>query len=88
MEKEFDVRFPSLAGGRLDDAWSAHLCLSKNAVSMTRQFVPGRSAACMQNGLGTARSTLAVSFGAEGDRRGSGTHGDLNGHHEWAVAVG
>jgi glycine/D-amino acid oxidase-like deaminating enzyme len=58
MRQKFDARFPGLTGLRFEHAWSGHLCLSKNAVSVMGELEPGLFSACVQNGLGTARGTL------------------------------
>ncbi|MDO5612263.1 MAG: FAD-dependent oxidoreductase [Paracoccus sp. (in: a-proteobacteria)] len=65
MRKKFDDRFPMLRGVRFEHAWSGHLCLSRNAVSVMRELEPGLYAACVQNGLGTARGTLTGIGAAE-----------------------
>lgn len=65
MQGKFDQRFPMLAGMRMDHAWSGHLCLSLNAVSVCRELEPGLVAACVQNGLGTTRGTLTGMAAAE-----------------------
>ena len=56
---KFDRHFPQLAGMQMQYAWSGHLCLTRNGVSVTREIAQGVHAACVQNGLGTARGTLA-----------------------------
>ncbi len=65
MREKFDARFPMLKGLRFEYSWSGHLCLSKNAVSVMRQLEPGLYAACVDNGLGTTRSTLTGIGAAE-----------------------
>ena len=65
MRAKFDARFPALAGVRFEYAWSGHLCLSRNAVSVMRELEPGLFSACVQNGLGTARGTLTGIGAAE-----------------------
>lgn len=65
MRKKFDDRFPMLRGVAFEHAWSGHLCLSQNAVSVMRELEPGLYAACVQNGLGTARGTLTGIGAAE-----------------------
>lgn len=65
MRRKFDARFPMLAGIRFEHGWSGHLCLSRNAVSVMRELEPGLFAACVQNGLGTARGTLTGIGAAE-----------------------
>lgn len=58
MRAKFDARFPGLAHLKFEHAWSGHLCLTKNAVSVMRELEPGLYSACVQNGLGTTRGTL------------------------------
>ena len=58
MRRKFDARFPMLKGLRFAHCWSGHLCLSMNGVSVMRELEPGLIAACVDNGLGTTRSTL------------------------------
>lgn len=65
MRRKFDARFPMLGGVGFQYAWSGHLCLSWNAVSVMRELEPGLFSACVQNGLGTARGTLTGIGAAE-----------------------
>ncbi|WP_136439637.1 NAD(P)/FAD-dependent oxidoreductase [Pacificoceanicola onchidii] len=65
MQRKFDQRFPQLAGLKMAHAWAGHLCLSLNGVSVTRQLDTGLWSGCVQNGLGTARGTLAGIAAAE-----------------------
>lgn len=65
MQRKFDHRFPQLAGLKMDYAWSGHLCLSRNSVSVMRKLDAGLYAGCVQNGLGTARGTLTGIGAAE-----------------------
>ncbi|WP_299842760.1 FAD-binding oxidoreductase [uncultured Paracoccus sp.] len=65
MRQKFDARFPMLKHVGFAQSWSGHLCLSKNAVSVMRELEPGLYAACVQNGLGTARGTLTGIGAAE-----------------------
>lgn len=65
MRRKFDARFPMLRGIPFDHAWSGHLCLARNNVSVMRELEPGLYAACVQNGLGTARGTLTGIGAAE-----------------------
>ena len=65
MRKKFDARFPMLKGIRFEHAWSGHLCLARNNVSVMRELETGLFAACVQNGLGTARGTLTGVGAAE-----------------------
>lgn len=65
MQAKFDARFPQLAGLPPEYAWAGHLCLSRNGVSVMKEVAPGVIAACVQNGLGTARGTLTGIGAAE-----------------------
>lgn len=65
MRAKFDARFPALRHVPFEYAWSGHLCLSKNAVSVMRELEPGLFSACVQNGLGTTRGTLTGCGAAE-----------------------
>ena len=65
MRQKFDARFPMLKSIRFEYAWSGHLCLARNAVSVMRELEPGLYAACVCNGLGTTRSTLTGIGAAE-----------------------
>lgn len=65
MRKKFDQRFPQLAGLAMEHAWAGHLCLSLNSVSVVKEVESGVFAACVQNGLGTARGTLTGMAAAE-----------------------
>ncbi|MGS1097232.1 NAD(P)/FAD-dependent oxidoreductase (plasmid) [Aquamicrobium terrae] len=65
MRRKFDARFPMLKGVRFEHSWSGHLCLSKNGVSVMRELEPGLFTACVDNGLGTTRSTLTGIGAAE-----------------------
>lgn len=58
MRRKFDDRFPALRDVPFEHAWSGHLCLSRNGVSVMRELEPGLYSACVQNGLGTTRGTL------------------------------
>lgn len=65
MQCKFDMRFPQLAGMRMEYAWSGHLCLTRNGVAVMRQLDDGLFAGCVENGLGTCRSTLTGMGAAE-----------------------
>lgn len=65
MRQKFDARFPGLRHVPFEHAWSGHLCLSKNAVSVMRELESGLYSACVQNGLGTTRGTLTGIGAAE-----------------------
>lgn len=65
MRRKFDARFPMLKDIGFQHRWSGHLCLSRNGVSVMRELEPGLFAACVDNGLGTTRSTLTGIGAAE-----------------------
>ena len=65
IQRKFEVRFPKLAGIRMEHAWAGQLCLSKNGVAMMKQIDEGVFSGCVQNGLGTARGTLTGIGAAE-----------------------
>lgn len=62
---KFEERFPQLAGVVMEFSWAGHLCLSRNGAAIMRQIEDGLFAACVCNGLGTARSTLTGLGAAE-----------------------
>lgn len=63
--EKFAQRFPMLKGVKQEFSWAGHLCLSRNGVSVMRELDQGLYAACVQNGLGTARGTLTGIGAAE-----------------------
>ena len=63
--KKFAQRFPQLAGTAMEYAWAGHLCLTRNGVAVAGEIDRGVYAACVQNGLGTARGTLTGIAAAE-----------------------
>lgn len=65
MRNKFDARFPMLRGIALEHAWSGHLCLARNNVSVMRELEPRLFAAGVRNGLGMARGTLTGIGAAE-----------------------
>lgn len=65
MRRKFDARFPMLKHVGFQHSWSGHLCLARNNVSVMRELEPGLFAACVDNGLGTTRSTLTGIGAAE-----------------------
>ncbi|PZO66595.1 MAG: FAD-dependent oxidoreductase [Paracoccus denitrificans] len=65
MRQKFEARFPMLKHVGFEHSWSGHLCLSRNNVSVMRELEPGLFAACVDNGLGTTRSTLTGIGAAE-----------------------
>ena len=58
-ERAFRRRFPMLADADLEYSWGGRLCLSRNSVPAFGEVEPGLFSACCQNGLGTAKGTLA-----------------------------
>ena len=64
-KRKFAERFPTLKDIKMQYAWAGHLCLTLNSVSVTTEIEDGVTAACVQNGLGTARGTLTGIAAAE-----------------------
>ncbi len=64
-DRSFDARFPMLADVEMEYRWGGRLCLSMNGVPAFGEIEPGLYSACCQNGLGTARGTLAGLLAAE-----------------------
>ena len=64
-DRAFAARFPMLDGVEMAYRWGGRLCLSLNSVQMIAELEPGLFSACVQNGLGTAKGTLAGMLAAE-----------------------
>lgn len=64
-DRKFAARFPSLRGLSMAHRWGGHLCLSLNGVPAHGEVAPGIFAAVCQNGLGTAKGTMAGISAAE-----------------------
>lgn len=77
--EKFADRFPQLADVRQEHVWAGHLCLSLNGVAVAREIDEGVFAACVQNGLGTARGTLTGIAAAE---RALGTRSEITAHFD------
>ncbi len=58
-DQAFAARFPMLKGVAMQYRWGGRLCLSRNNVAAFGEVAPGLFSACCQNGLGTAKGTLA-----------------------------
>lgn len=65
-DRAFAARFPMLAAVEMEYRWGGRLCLSRNNVQVVGELEPGLWSACCQNGLGTAKGTLAGVLAAEG----------------------
>lgn len=65
MRDKFNARYPQLAAIGMEYVWSGHLCLTRNNVSVTGELERDLYAACVDNGLGTTRSTLTGIAAAE-----------------------
>jgi glycine/D-amino acid oxidase-like deaminating enzyme len=63
--EKFDQRFPGFKDVPMEFTWAGHLCLSRNGVAVMRELEPGLYSACVENGLGTTRGTLAGIGAAE-----------------------
>jgi len=64
-DRAFASRFPMLKDVEMAYRWGGRLCLSRNAVPAFGQVEPGLFIAACQNGLGTAKGTLAGMLAAE-----------------------
>lgn len=64
-DQSFQDRFPMLSDVRMAYRWGGRLCLSRNDVPVFGKVEPGLIAACCQNGLGTAKGTIAGKLAAE-----------------------
>ncbi|WP_300034801.1 FAD-binding oxidoreductase [uncultured Roseobacter sp.] len=64
-DRSFAARFPMLKGVGMEYRWGGRLCLSRNNVQVVGELEPGLWTACCQNGLGTAKGTLAGMIAAE-----------------------
>ena len=65
QDKGFLRRFPMLKDLKMEYRWSGRLCLSYNSAPAFGEVDEGLIAACCQNGLGTAKGTLAGIAAAE-----------------------
>ena len=59
QDASFAKRFPQLEDVKMAYRWSGHLCLSRNSVPAFGELETNWYSACCQNGLGTAKGTLA-----------------------------
>lgn len=64
-DRSFAARFPMLDGTAMEYRWGGRLCLSWNGVQVVRALDEGLYSACCQNGLGTAKGTLAGGLAAD-----------------------
>ena len=64
-DQKFNDRFPALSNISMEYRWAGHLCLSLNGVPAHGEIEPGLFSAVCQNGLGTAKGTLAGISAAE-----------------------
>lgn len=64
-DRAFSARFPMLSGVAMDYRWGGRLCLSRNNAPAFGEVEPGLFLACCQNGLGTAKGTLAGKLAAD-----------------------
>ena len=58
-DASFRARFPMLGDVKMAYRWSGRLCLSRNSVPAFGEVEENWYSACCQNGLGTAKGTLA-----------------------------
>ena len=64
-DRAFAARFPMLRDVTMEHRWGGRLCLSYNNVQVVKELEQGLWSACCQNGLGTAKGTLAGVLVAE-----------------------
>jgi len=64
-DRAFAARFPILDGVGMEHQWGGRLCLSLNNVQVIGEIEDRLFAACCQNGLGTAKGTLAGLLAAD-----------------------
>ncbi len=64
-DRSFAYRFPMLSDVKMAYRWGGRLCLSRNDVPVFGEIDDGLVAACCQNGLGTAKGTIAGKLAAE-----------------------
>ena len=64
-DRAFAVRFPMLSGVTMDYRWGGRLCLSRNNVQVIDELDQNLYSACCQNGLGSAKGTLAGGLAAD-----------------------
>ena len=64
-DRAFAARFPKLSSVNMDFRWGGRLCLSRNNVQVIGELEEGLYSACCQNGLGTAKGTLAGGLAAD-----------------------
>lgn len=64
-DRAFAARFPMLSGVAMEYRWGGRLCLSRNGVQVIGLLDDGLYSACCQNGLGTAKGTLAGGLAAD-----------------------
>ncbi|MEM9970234.1 MAG: FAD-binding oxidoreductase [Pseudomonadota bacterium] len=64
-DRAFRARFPMLGDVAMEHRWGGRLCVSLNNVQVVREVETGLFSACCQNGLGTAKGTLAGMLAAD-----------------------
>ncbi len=64
-DRSFQRRFPNLRDVAMEYRWGGRLCLSRNNVQVIGELDSGLFSACCQNGLGTAKGTLAGGLAAD-----------------------
>lgn len=65
QDRAFAARFPKLAHTSMDFRWGGRLCVSRNNVQVIGELDERLYSACCQNGLGTAKGTLAGGLAAD-----------------------
>lgn len=76
QRQSFDARFPELKSVPMEYSWAGRLCLTRNSVSVFGEIEQGLYSACVENGLGTVKSTLAGVLAVDLATGGASTHLD------------
>ncbi|MEM6680139.1 MAG: FAD-binding oxidoreductase, partial [Pseudomonadota bacterium] len=64
-DRSFAARFPALGGIEMAYRWGGRLCLSLNDAPVFGEIEGGVFSACVQNGLGTTKGTIAGKLAAD-----------------------
>jgi len=78
-DRSFRRRFPQLNGIEMEYRWGGRLCISRNSVPAFGEVDTNLYSACCQNGLGTAKGTMAGILAAE---KAAGVDSELLGYIE------
>ncbi len=65
QRQSFDARFPQLRAVPMEFSWAGRLCLTRNNVAVFGEIEQNLYSACVENGIGTVKSTLAGVLAAD-----------------------